>query len=325
MGHATGNRNSYRENQRGKDRRSSTPMRRFLWLLLPLVAQALSTPTRAVLPAQPDAADLDAAKAAGALRLWSSFRPRARQVAAWELKLFFEQEGDDMDRQLGMRSTADADRTNSGIAMVAVSGVLTASTLLASPEPVLQRAGGVAALVPFAALGAATLLPEPTQRALVTLWRLDPAYRRRQTYHEAGHFLCGYLVGLEVESYAAATGAGASSAVRFRSLPGRTHDVLDRLAVVSMAGIAAEVIACGDAQGGTADVAGVRELFERATPRVSSRLQQDDRIRWATLFALTLLQQHRASLDAVAGAFDEDVCVGECIHAAEQAMPPKPE
>jgi hypothetical protein len=84
-------------------------------------------------------------------------------------------------------------------------------------------------------------------------------------------------------------------------------------------GVAAEVIACGDAEGGIADVAQLRALMAAASPPIATKLEQDDRVRWGTLMALTLLQQHRAALDALAVAFDDAASVGECVTAIEAA------
>jgi hypothetical protein len=251
--------------------------------------------------------------------------PRARQVAPWELKLFFKAE-EDMQKQLGLRTQVDADKTFGAIGALAIGGVVASSVLLGdgsgmAADPLRTSLGYAAAALPFAALIAAVLLPDAVRRALVTLWRLDPEYRKRQTYHEAGHFLCGYLTGLEVEKYDAATGAGAGSAVQFGGSGfGRDAASLDRLAVVSMGGVAAEVIACGDAEGGIEDVNMLRRLMAGASPPVAGRREQDDRIRWGTLFALTLLQQHSGALDRLAVAFEASDDVGTCIAAIERDL-----
>ena len=279
-----------------------------------------------LLPPRPTTVDLDAAKAAGDLRLFSSTQPRARTVQEWELRMFFKQRSDrDMQRQLGFRTQADADKTVRAIASVSVGGLIASNFLLESDFSAL---GIVVALVPFAALAAGVALPEAVRGLLVRAWRLDPRYRRRQAYHEAGHFLLCYLLGLAVDTYDVATGGeAASSAVRVGA-PGagagtaegaRSHAVLDQLAVVSMGGVAAEVIAVGDAEGGIADVAQLRALMDVASPPIIDKSEQDDRIRWGTLMALTLLQNHRPSLDALVDAFDASASVGACVAAIEEA------
>ena len=245
-------------------------------------------------------------------------------MAPWELKLFFRAE-EDVQRQLGLRAQVDADRTFGVIGAVAVGGVILSSILLGgdsssmAADPLRTSLGYAAAAAPFVVLVAAVVLPDLVRKTLVSFWRLDPAYRKRQTYHEAGHFLCGYLTGLEVEKYDAATGAGASSAVQFGGSFGRDAASLDRLAVVSMAGVAAEVITCGDAQGGVEDVNMLRGFMASSSPPIVGRSQQDDRIRWGTLFALTLLQQHAGALHRLAIALDNSDDVVTCIRAIEEA------
>ena len=232
-----------------------------------------------------------------------------------------------MQQQLGFRTQRDADKTVGAMVAVSIIGVIASLFLLGGNEPVggLRSAlGYMAAITPFAAISAGVLLPDQIQTLLVSAWRLDPEYRKRLTYHEAGHFLLGYLLGLECDGYDAATGTGASSAVSLRlgsaaAADPRSHATLDSLAVLSMGGIAAEVIACGDAEGGIADVAQLRGLMEVASPPISAKTEQDDRVRWGTLMALTLLQQHRGALDACAAKFEEGGSVGECVAAIEAA------
>jgi hypothetical protein len=279
------------------------------------------------LSTRPTAKELDAAKTSGAIALWDSASPCHRKVDLWELRLFFPQRTDrDMQQQLGLRGQRDADNTNAAIAAVIVSSAVLSNLLLGvdgngGGDPIRQAAGLLACGVPFATLAAGVLLPGAVRTALVSTWRVNPAYRKRQAYHEAGHLLVGYLCGLEVES-AVVAGENADSAVGFvgsGASVGRGEATLDKLACVSMAGIAAEVLGCGNAEGGTTDVAGLRVLMERALPPLITRRAQDERIRWATLMALTLLQQQRASLDALATAFDERADVRGCVRAIEGA------
>ena len=58
--------------------------------------------------------------------------------------------------------------------------------------------------------------------------------------------------------------------------------------------------------------------MELASPAIKDGPQQDDRIRWATLMALTMLQNNRELLDQLAKQFEgaaQDV--GTCIRLLE--------
>eukprot|EP00966_Prymnesium_polylepis_P324076 7380172-Prymnesium_polylepis.1 len=126
---------------------------------------------------------------------------------------------------------------------------------------------------------------------------------------------------MEVQAFNAASPNGSGAEVTFVSTfqpSSRTHDVLDGLAVLSMAGVAAEVVACGNAEGGYTDVGQLRALMALATPPIVSSSEQDDRVRWATLMALTLLQNNRQLLDKLARLFEDGVeDVGTCIRTLE--------
>mmetsp|Transcript_7999 Transcript_7999/g.25526 ORF Transcript_7999/g.25526 Transcript_7999/m.25526 type:complete len:293 (+) Transcript_7999:81-959(+) len=286
--------------------------------MLSLCAAAASSP-----------AMLSAGRNVGEVSLWGSVRPRARPVALWELKLFFKAE-DDMQRQLGLRGQKDQDDTFGLIAGIAVAGVVTSSVIEASSLPPVAKLplGAVCSLAPFLALAAGVAVPQAMQASVTALRRLDPAYRRRQNFHEAGHFLVGHLLGLEVAEFNAASADGAGAQVAFAGpeARARTHDVVDGLTVLAMAGVAAEVLACGSAEGGHADVAQLKGMLAIASPPVTEACAVDDRIRWATLMALTMLQNHRPCLEALAERFEVAQDAGECIRLLEataRAPPPR--
>jgi len=178
---------------------------------------------------------------------------------------------------------------------------------------------------PFALLGLAVAKPDLLRVALSSAALLTEEQRRRLLYHEAGHFLVGHLAGLQVADYTLSAGASAvrftddGSTLRFGN--GESRDVLatvDAIACVSMAGLAAEVIACGSAEGGLDDLAQLRGVFAQLAPKtLKSRRDQDERIRWATLMALTLLTKYRQELDVLVEAFDRGASVDECVAVIE--------
>jgi hypothetical protein len=236
-----------------------------------------------------------------------------------------------MQRQLGLDRTAsmlDQARLYQALGASLAFGIGGSLALQDAPLPDTLRLPLSAAVAgsPFALLGLAVARPDALRVALSSATLLSDSQRRRLIYHEAGHFLVGHLAGLRVAGYTLRAGG---SAVRFtdeadarfsRSEPAAADATVDAIACVSMAGLAAEVVACGSAEGGLDDLAQLRTAFAELAPKqLRSTRAQDERIRWATLMALTLLTRHRRELDALASAFERQASVDECIAAVEGA------
>lgn len=86
-----------------------------------------------------------------------------------------------------------------------------------------------------------------------------PDYRSRVVAHEAGHFLAAYLLGIPIAGYSVEIGKEHTDLVDAKlqaRLFERTlgDEELDQLAVVAMAGLAAEGMKHEDVQGQSADL-----------------------------------------------------------------------
>jgi hypothetical protein len=97
---------------------------------------------------------------------------------------------------------------------------------------------------------------------------------------------------------------------------GFSADDLDRLAVISVAGVCAEILAFGNAEGGVADLNQLRQIFSSADAPLSER-EIDNRIRFALAFALTQLRRHLGALDALVSVMELGGTVEECIVCIE--------
>ena len=73
---------------------------------------------------------------------------------------------------------------------------------------------------------------------------------------------------------------------------------LDALAVVSLAGVMAEIGEFGDAEGGYADLAQLQLLLDCADPPLDDE-QQQEKVRWAALQAALILKRHAGALEAL--------------------------
>jgi len=131
-------------------------------------------------------------------------------------------------------------------------------------------------------------------------------------------------------------------------------DTVDRLAIVSVAGVCAEILAFGNAEGGVADLQQLRRVYGAAAggrprdddedgPRAPGAFGNDDaaarrrrregggtgssagmderemdtRTRFAIGYAVGLLRRHLGALDALAEVMARDGSVAECVAALE--------
>ena len=134
---------------------------------------------------------------------------------------------------------------------------------------------------------------------------------------------------------------------------GFDEETLDKLAIISVAGACAEILAYGNAEGGVADLLQLRSIYGAAasSPTTSNyekrsdslgsfsddakerRLRRenkngvgggmeeremDSRTRFALGFAMGLLRKHLSVLDALAEVMESDGTVAECILAIEE-------
>jgi hypothetical protein len=97
---------------------------------------------------------------------------------------------------------------------------------------------------------------------------------------------------------------------------GFNHITVDKLAVVSVAGVCAEILAFGNAEGGVADFSQLRQIFGNAGPELTER-DMDNRIRYSLGFTMCQLRLHLGALDALAEVMERGGSVAECIVAIE--------
>lgn len=164
----------------------------------------------------------------------------------------------------------------------------------------------------------------------------------RVAFHEAGHFLAGYICGIPILEYSVATppqgptsrNAGTSLAA---SIPSRSAVIQSLtssaspsepslkailresraggLLIVSMAGMVAETLRFGDSRGGAEDLPLALALLQSyGVPRE----ERDDYLRWAVLKALVMLRIHREALEEVAAAMLRGDEVADCMALIEQ-------
>ncbi len=152
------------------------------------------------------------------------------------------------------------------------------------------------------------------------------AYQNRIRHHEAGHFLVAVLLGIPITGYA----LNAWDAFRQgqRGLGGVAFDTsqleqelqqgklsaqtVDRYFRVWMAGIAAEQLVYGQAEGGNDDRQTLRLLWQKLQRSPADYPQKE---RWALLQAKTLLQTHQPAYEALVTTLAEGATVERCYAA----------
>lgn len=174
-----------------------------------------------------------------------------------------------------------------------------------------------------------------------------PEMTSRITKHEAGHFLCAYLLGCPVEGVVLSTwaalqdgrfGGRAGTAVsagtsyydldlseQIAGLKPLTRDSIDRYSIIVMGGIAAEAIEFGRADGGAGDeealVRFLRSLNPRSTNAVAAWTPEliRNQARWGATQAVLLMKEYKPCYDALVDALERGGDLGQCIVAIEEA------
>jgi hypothetical protein len=210
-------------------------------------------------------------------------------------------------------------------------------TLSALLGPMLNISPAIPALTTVSILSLATLDSFSFQGkggALLLDWvaRISPQHRDRILHHEAGHFLVAYILGIPITGYtltaweAFKQGQPGLGGVTFDTdnLSPNALDVqqlqltLDRFCKVWMAGIAAETLVYGNAEGGTEDRQKLREaLSSLKRPARECPLKE----RWAMQQAQALIEDHKAAYEALIVAMKERASISECIQAIQQHYP----
>lgn len=159
-------------------------------------------------------------------------------------------------------------------------------------------------------------------------WLAGKAHRDRIIRHEAGHFLVAYFLGIPITGYTLTAweafsqgqpglgGVEVDTQIISQDLPvGEMRLNLERCCTVWMAGIAAETIVYGSAEGGIEDRQKVREaVVSLGRPKSEFELKE----RSCTRQAQTMIKEHWESYEALVAAMEKRATVAECCQVIQQ-------
>ncbi|CAO2828248.1 unnamed protein product [Amaranthus hypochondriacus] len=172
-------------------------------------------------------------------------------------------------------------------------------------------------------LAVGSISPGLLQAAISGFSVVFPDYQERISRHEAAHFLVAYLLGFPILDYSLDIGKEHVNLINDKLekliYSGQLDSKeLDRLAVVSMAGLAAEGLSYDKVIGQSADLFTLQRFLNRSTPQLSKD-QQQNLTRWAVLFAGSLLKNNKAVHEALMAEMSKKATVLDCIKAIEMS------
>ncbi|KAL2473327.1 hypothetical protein Fot_49063 [Forsythia ovata] len=160
-----------------------------------------------------------------------------------------------------------------------------------------------------------------------------PPYKRRILVHEAGHLLVAYLMGCPIRGVildpivAMQMGIQGQAGTQFwdeklqsELAEGRiSGSAFDRYCMVLFAGIAAEALIYGDAEGGENDENLFRSICVLLEPPLSVA-QMSNQARWSVLQSYNLLKWHKRAHSAAVKALENECSLSVVIRRIEEAM-----
>jgi len=202
---------------------------------------------------------------------------------------------------------------------------LTLSSLLG---PIIHLNPAIPAIAAFGILGFMAIdslqwQGQGSNLGLGLIASLSPEYRDRLLHHEAGHFLVASLLDIPITGYtlnpweALKAGQRGQAGVSFDEpaileqlkSPALTQQWIDRYCLLWMAGVAAEELVYGNAEGGADDRQNLNTLLKLYSPGNADVTPKQN---WAKLQATTLIETHWDAYQAVVTAMGDRLSVAEC-------------
>lgn len=202
---------------------------------------------------------------------------------------------------------------------------LTLSSLLG---PVIHLNPAIPAITAFSILGFMAIdslqwQGQGSNLVLGLIASLSSEYRDRLLHHEAGHFLVATLLDIPITGYtlnpweALKAGQKGQAGVSFDEpiitellkSPTLTQQWIDRYCVLWMAGVVAEELVYGSAEGGADDLRNFNTLLKLYSPE---GVDFTPKRQWAKLQAKTLIKDHWQAYQILTFAMKSRLPVAKC-------------
>jgi len=201
-----------------------------------------------------------------------------------------------------------------------------AMTMFALLSPILNIPIILPAGTTFAVMGLLTFDTLAWENRGVTLF-VDlfstEKQRERVLYHEAGHFLTAYFLGIPIQGYSLTAweafrrkqpGKGGvqfdtTALEKAGTQPNQVNLMLDRFCTVWCAGMAAETLQYGNAEGGGDDRAQLQSVLTDFGYPQNQRQQKEE---WAKLQAKSLIERNQEAYHALVNVMRERASVETC-------------
>ena len=251
---------------------------------------------------------LDTLKLGGKIRKWSSTNLDYRAVSEVELFQVTRNSFSTKDLLQDILKAVELPTPIDGKTIAGSFLLIVATSLLPLPSAVQTVLLSASIALPFILLLLSITIPE----TLLSLKREKTApevEKDRIAYHEAGHFLVGYLCGVFIQSYDVSGEKDAGTMIVLED--GKTLKAKSaHLMVTAMAGVVAETLRFGNCRGGVEDIPVVYEVMRME--KIKARERQGV-LRWTLLKALSLLNIYRDELDEIAHGMKSGKGVNDLI------------
>jgi hypothetical protein len=205
----------------------------------------------------------------------------------------------------------------------------------------MYLSGGISILV----LAIGSTAPGLLQIPINAFSSLFPDFRDRVLRHEAAHFLIAYLLGVPIVDYSLDISSAHTDLLEYRlqrKLVGAqrlSDDEIDALAVIAMAGVAAEATVFPEVTGQTADLSALacsallavaltnaaafacevdlQRMLNRSASPLAANTQQNI-TRWAVWQAAVMLRANAKAYEELREAMSRRASVADCILAIER-------